>query len=78
MNKCSGPGCTCEACLTIPGRSHVTIMLSVPGEMPACLGYIDINTDPFLVEDWMIRKVTETAVRQLTKYVVNNTGKVIN
>lgn len=54
-------------------------MIAGPLGLPVPVGSIEIKTDPMLVEDWILQKVASTAVKQLTKYVVNsNYGKAIN
>lgn len=57
----------------------MTISISFEDTLPVEVGYITIVTDPLLVEDWMLEKVSMAAIKQLTEYVIKaNTGRLIN
>ena len=61
------------------GKFYSLILIGLAGEPPVQVGSITIETDPLLVEDWMLEKVSIDAIKQLTNFVIkSNEGKVIN
>jgi hypothetical protein len=63
----------------IPGRTYMQIMIASPQGLPVQVGSITIDTNPLLVEDWMLEEVSRNAAKSLTKFVLeSNVGKVIN
>lgn len=70
---------TCKNCSLPLGHLHMDIFIGGANGLPVKAGFIEIKTDPFLVEDWMLQKTSEYAARKLTQFIVeSNVGKVIN
>lgn len=76
---CNNKKCECPNCSMKRGQVHIQIMIGNQHGMPVPVGSIRIDTDPFVVEDWMLEKVATDAAKSLTKFVLDsNSGKVIN
>jgi len=71
--------CKCPHCMSKPGRAYVQVMIGDTNGLPVQVGSIVIDTDPLLVEEWMLQRVAQDASKQLTRYVANsNFDKVLN
>lgn len=82
MIKACNKNCICQKCaqeMYKPGKAFINILIGSASGLPVQVGTIQIDTDPLLVEDWMLNKVSQDAAKALTKYVLeSNAGKVVN
>lgn len=55
------------------------LLIESPDSPPVLAGSITIDVDPFIVDDWMLEKVSASAAEHLSKLILEaNVGKVIN